>query len=146
LATALLVVAAWGAQGQTNFTVNWFTVDGGGGSSTGAVYSISGTVGQADTGAMEGGDFSLMGGFWAVIGLVQEPGSPRLTINQSGPATFVLSWAYPSTGFALQQSSDLSATNWASVTNAAALVGDQWQVTWSPLAGRNFFRLRKPLP
>ena len=33
-----------------NIAVDWFTIDGGGGTSTGGVYSVSGTIGQPDAG------------------------------------------------------------------------------------------------
>ena len=54
------------AFGQT-FSIDWFTIDGGGGTSTGGVFSMHGTVGQPDAGTMSGGNFSLTGGFWGAI-------------------------------------------------------------------------------
>jgi hypothetical protein len=33
-----------------NYSIDWFTIDGGGGTSTGGVYSVSGTIGQPDAG------------------------------------------------------------------------------------------------
>src|SRR5437879_126264 len=62
-----------------SFTIDWFTIDGGGGTSTGGVYSVSGSVGQPDAGAqpMTGGNFSLVGGFWSLFA-VQTPGAPLL--------------------------------------------------------------------
>jgi hypothetical protein len=63
-------------QGQS-YTIDWYKIAGGGGTSTGSVYSISGTIGQPDaSGAMTGGSYSLTGGFWALISLVQTPGAP----------------------------------------------------------------------
>ena len=49
------------------FAIDWFTVDGGGGTSTGGVFSVSGTIGQPDAGKMSGGNFSVDGGFWARV-------------------------------------------------------------------------------
>ncbi len=52
----LLTLAALAVYGQSNYTVDWFTIDGGGGTSTGGVYRVSGTIGQPDAGAtMSGG-------------------------------------------------------------------------------------------
>ncbi|HWN96366.1 MAG TPA: hypothetical protein VNT99_15150, partial [Methylomirabilota bacterium] len=48
-----------------SYSIDWFTIDGGGGTSTGGVYSVSGTIGQPDAGTMSGGNYSLAGGFWA---------------------------------------------------------------------------------
>ena len=47
--------------------LDWWTVDGGGYMfSAGGAFELSGTIGQPDAGVvMTGGDFSLVGGFWA---------------------------------------------------------------------------------
>ncbi|MBW7906308.1 MAG: hypothetical protein LC135_04495 [Phycisphaerae bacterium] len=49
-----------------DFDMSWFTVDGGGGTSTGGVFQLSGTIGQPDAGVMSGGSFELVGGFWSI--------------------------------------------------------------------------------
>jgi hypothetical protein len=93
------------------YSINWFTVAGGGGTSSGGQFSVSGTVGQSDAGVMSGGNFTLTGGFWGVIAAVQSPGAPVLTITPAG-ANVIISWPSPSTGFALQQSPTISPTSW----------------------------------
>ncbi len=51
------------------FTLNWYTIDGGGGTSTGGTFELSGTIGQPDaSGALTAGSFELTGGFWADLG------------------------------------------------------------------------------
>jgi hypothetical protein len=45
-------------------SVNWYTIDGGGGVSTGESFKVSGTIGQPDAGAMGGGGYEITGGFW----------------------------------------------------------------------------------
>src|ERR1022692_3885952 len=48
------------------YSVSWFKVAGGGGTSTGSVYTVTGTFGQADAdGPMQGGGYSVAGGFWS---------------------------------------------------------------------------------
>lgn len=48
-----------------DFNVVWWTVDGGGGTSRGGDYEISGTIGQPDVSElMSGGDYTVVGGFW----------------------------------------------------------------------------------
>src|SRR6516225_9851940 len=67
------------------YSISWYKVAGGGGTSTGAVFSVSGTIGQHDAGTpMTGGNYSLTGGFWALISVVQTPGAPTLYISHSG--------------------------------------------------------------
>jgi len=48
--------------GQLDITQS--TIDGGGGTSTGGSYELSGTIGQPDAGQMSGGSYALTGGFW----------------------------------------------------------------------------------
>ena len=73
------------------YSIDWHTIDGGGGTSTGGVYSLSGTIGQHDAGgSMTGGDFSLAGGFWS-IEVVQTPGGPLLKIVRTAANTIAVS-------------------------------------------------------
>ncbi len=57
------VLPVW-AQGGDGYDLSWFTVDNGGGVSGGGAYSLGGTIGQPDAGAMIGGVYTLVGGFW----------------------------------------------------------------------------------
>ncbi|MBN2149294.1 MAG: hypothetical protein JW726_18040 [Anaerolineales bacterium] len=53
------------AQTGGGYDLSWFTIDSGGETfSTGGGYSLGGTIGQADAGAMHGGGYVLAGGFW----------------------------------------------------------------------------------
>ncbi len=52
------------AAASGTFELTWFTVDGGGGTSSGGDFVLSGTIGQPDAGTLAGGDFTLRGGFW----------------------------------------------------------------------------------
>lgn len=55
--------AATGA--DTDYEFAWWTVDGGGTTwSEGGGYALGGTVGQPDAGVLQGGDYTLAGGFW----------------------------------------------------------------------------------
>jgi hypothetical protein len=51
------------AQGG-GYDLSWWTVDGGGGNSSGGRYGLGGTIGQPDPGLLVGGDYTLGGGFW----------------------------------------------------------------------------------
>jgi hypothetical protein len=69
LLSLLLVVllvggVAWAAQ-SVSYDLSWWTVDAGGHTfSTGGGYTLGGTIGQPDAGALTGGDYTLGGGFW----------------------------------------------------------------------------------
>src|ERR1017187_5544731 len=90
------------------YSIDWYKVAGGGGTSTGGTYQVSGTIGQQDAGGpMTGGSYSLTGGFWSLISVVQTAGAPNLVITHSGNSVIV-SW--PNTGsYTLQQNSNLVA-------------------------------------
>jgi len=103
---ALLLCGAY-AQAQT-YSIDWHTTDGGGGTSSGGVYSVSGTIGQPDAGGpMTGGNYSLTGGFWSLFA-VQSPGAPLLSIERLGGVVRVF-WPKPSVGFLLDQSFTVTA-------------------------------------
>jgi hypothetical protein len=53
------------AQRDTGYTLDWWTVDGGGQTEPdGAGYTLSGTIGQPDADGWFGGGYTLSGGFW----------------------------------------------------------------------------------
>jgi hypothetical protein len=67
LALSLAVgAAALAAPGGplSSFAIPWWTIDGGGGASSGGAYSLRGTAGQAEPGVHTGGPYTLIGGFW----------------------------------------------------------------------------------
>jgi len=126
-----------------SYTINWFTIDGGGGTSAGGVYSVSGTIGQPDANQppMTGGNFSLTGGFWSLFAL-QMPGAPLLSVERLGEAVRVF-WPLPATGFVLDQS--LTATGaWSQVSFPYATNATDISISTPAPTGNRFYRLRKP--
>ena len=59
LAGALFLPVLANAQ----YAIDWFSLDGGGGTSIGGSFTVIGTIGQADTGTLSGGQYTLQGGF-----------------------------------------------------------------------------------
>ena len=125
-----------------NYSIDRFTIDGGGGTITGGAYTVSGTIGQPDAGQLTGGNYRSAGGFWSII---QGDGPPWLNIRLSGTSV-VLSWPDPSTGFQLQQTSVLNglATIWADVNQTPTVANGNKEVTLVIALGNRCFRLRKP--
>lgn len=127
------------------YSIDWHTIDGGGGTSTGGVYSVSGTIGQPDAGApMSGGNFSVTGGFWSLLSVVQTAGAPTLTISLTGTNTALVSWSSPSAGFNLQVNTNgVASVNWSNVS----AIQDNGTIKYlivNPPAGNRFYRLVKP--
>jgi hypothetical protein len=139
----VLILCSLAARAQ-NYSIDWFTIDGGGGTSTGGVYSISGTIGQPDAGRLSGGNFTLDGGFWGIIAAVQSVGTPRLTIQLTATNTVMVSWLSPSTGFNLQQNNDLTTTTWVTPSESVTDNGTIKFIIVNPPVGNRFYRLSKP--
>lgn len=76
LLISLLGVGVGRAQSGGSFTLTWFSVDGGAGTSSGGTYALSGAIGQPDAGVMTGSAYALAGGFWPGATEVT-PVSPR---------------------------------------------------------------------
>jgi hypothetical protein len=68
LAAVIFLVSLCAATARGQLAVNWYTIDGGGGTSSGGTFVVSGTIGQPDAGTMSGGIFVVNGGFWAGLG------------------------------------------------------------------------------
>jgi len=125
------------ASAQT-YNIDWYKISGGGGTSTGGVYSVSGTIGQPDAGGeMTGGNYSLTGGFWSLIA-VQTPGAPLLTITQAGNQAIV-SWDVSVMGWMLQTNVNLATATWGNYLGAVV----NNCVTNAPPKGNLFFRLKQ---
>jgi hypothetical protein len=141
-----ILLATWPALAPAEYSIDWRTVDGGGGASTGGVYTVSGTIGQPDGGAMTGDRFALTGGFWSIIAAIQTPGAPVLSISCTNSAV-ILSWPAPAEGYSLEQTLTLpcSSSAWKPVTTGQYQTNGTKVLALVPTASKNmFFRLHKP--
>lgn len=140
LLLALLVSASSFAQ---SYSIDWYKVAGGGGTSTNGQYSVTGTIGQPDaSGVMSGGNYSLTGGFWALIQVVQTPGAPTLNISRSA-STVTIYWQNVS-GWTLQQNGSLTTPLGWAANNSATLTNGTNYLTLTNPTGNQFYRLTHP--
>jgi hypothetical protein len=144
LTTVLVMTALLSVAFAQNYNIDWFTIDGGGGASTGGLFSVSGTIGQPDAGKMSGGDFTVTGGFWSIIGAVPTTGAPLLSIILTTSNTAVVSWPSPSTGFVLQQNGNLNTANWTAPTETIQDNGTTKFIVVNPPSANRFYRLFRP--
>ena len=120
------------------YTLDWYKISGGGGASTGGVFTASGTIGQPDAGsAMHGGNYSVTGGFWSLYA-VQTPGAPLLTITHIGSQAIV-SWDQTVTGWTLQTNANLATPTWGNYLGSVV----NNSMTNAPPKGNVFFRLKQ---
>lgn len=141
----LLALAGAGLLLQAgDFTLDWWTVDAGGGTSTGGVYAVRGTIGQPDAGTLAGGDYPLTGGFWSILAVVPSPEAPTLTITRNEAGAVKLCWPAGATGWVLEETPDLTAPSWGESPLTPVLEGTNKCVTITTPVGSRFFRLHKP--
>ena len=140
----LITLLARGLACAQNFAIDWFTIDGGGGTSSGGAYSLSGTIGQPDAGRMSGGGYTLEGGFWSADSLLQTPGAPLLTATLSSQAV-VISWPLPATDWVLDQSDEPTtpSLSWRQVLFPYTTNATHISVTIPGPAGTRLYRLRR---
>ena len=143
LMTSAVIMVATNALAQ-RFTIERSAIDGGGGTSSGGQFTVSGTLGQPDAGpAMNAGRFSLVGGFWSLFAL-QTTGGPLLTLSRTPTNTIVVSWPSAATGFRLQQNNDLNIPAWITPSESVADNGVNKFIVVSPPAGNRWYRLINP--
>jgi hypothetical protein len=143
-----LLITSISAHAQSNSIVK-FAIAGGGGTSTGGVLTVRGTIGQPDaSGPLSGGPYSLVGGFWALPSAVQIPGAPLLSVESLGGNTVRVYWPLPAAGFFLDQANSLAtppATNaWSQVAFPYQTNATHISITVSSPTANKFYRLRKP--
>jgi len=123
-----------------SYSIDWYKIAGGGGTSTGGVYSVSGTIGQHDAGGpMTNGQYSVTGGFWVLPTVIQTGGAPTLTIVPATPGNATISWTPNTPGWILQETWVLAPANWTNSPSGATnpiVVSATWPA--------KFYRLFKP--
>jgi hypothetical protein len=135
LVVVLLALGAPLAQGQTSSLDRW-TVDSGGGTSTGGAFAVNGTIGQPEAGpVLTGGNYAVQGGFWPGVVRVSPEVPPTLYIQFSDEG-ITISWAPATSGFLLEEAADLSSAQWV-----LAPTGNP--VSLPVVESSRFYRLRK---
>jgi hypothetical protein len=128
---------------RAQFSLPWFSIDGGGGTSAGGQFSVSGTIGQPDAGALSGGVFKLEGGFWSGIRVLQMPDAPVLKIQLTPGGLAIISWPLNANGFQLEETTTLAQANsWTPTLQPVVNTGTDHTVTVPAAAGYKCFRLK----
>jgi len=88
----IIFTVAISTASDTQYQLNWSTIDGGGGMSSGGPYVLTGTIGQPDADYSAGGNYELLGGFW--------PGGPLCIVDFYDFTRFAEHWLESSSGLA----------------------------------------------
>lgn len=74
-----------------DYSIPWYSIDGGGAKSTGGQYSLTGTIGQPDTGQSSGDNYVLSSGF--------RPGTFGCTVNLTDLMILAQQWLAEGEGY-----------------------------------------------
>ena len=142
-----LASIALAATGQAQTSIDWFTLDAGGGVQSSANYLLQFTLGQTDVGqdSSSSAHYRIIPGFWALEDLGPAIVLPELSIALNGDDV-ILSWPSPSTGFLLQDvgSFDLDPPPWSNTPGAVADNGFVRSISIPHHTAQRFYRLRRP--
>jgi hypothetical protein len=152
LAAVALLLVTLSASGQSGgpYELSWYTIDGGGGTSSGGSFTLSGTIGQPDAGGpLVGGNYALTGGFWSIVSALQTPGAPFLSVTRNLVTGAVsVTWPQPAEGWLLDQTIVLTtppaAISWSPVGFPYQTNNGVISITVPAPAGNRYYRLRKP--
>lgn len=137
-----LLTASAGAQ---NYSITSFTVDGGGGASSGGAYAVTGAIAQPDANtASTGGVYAISGGFFSQYIALQQTGAPLLIIRGVAGGNVQVVWGANVPGWVLQSNSaDLAPVSWQDVVVPPTVSGAEQLHQFTAAGGRVFFHLRK---
>jgi hypothetical protein len=142
LLVAIFATGMPGLNHAQDLNVNWFTVDGGGGTSSGGAFSVSGTTGQPDAGVLSGDSYGIQGGFWSNVSILQTSGAPILRIQLVGSSA-ILSWPVGVAGFSLEETTVPSNGPWSPTPQPVLDTVVDHTVTVPVINLSKVFRLRK---
>ncbi len=94
---SIIVLLSLTVTGFSDYKISWYSIDGGGGRSSGGQYVLTGTIGQPDASYSSRGNFQVLGGFW--------PGGPVCFVDTDDLIRFVNVWL--DTGIGLPGDLDL---------------------------------------
>lgn len=152
----LFLILPTAALSAADYAVRWSTIAGGGGTSTGGVFTARATLGQPLAGPMlSAPPYAFTGGFWTFLESPPPPDGPPLVARVQG-GRIVISWPVSAAGYVLQESLDLTGPNgapWFNSNLPVAVVDGQNVVTAGMVGEKivgekgltaRFFRLAKP--
>lgn len=137
-----VTLAAAGLLAQS-FAVHTISLTGGGGTSHGGGFGISGSVGELPALPLTGPTFSVSPGYWNVVAAPNSPEPPMLALELNPDGSVTLSWPATAAGFVLQQSTDLIPGSWVSSPAPVSDDGVTRSVRISTLGNRLFLRLAR---
>lgn len=143
--SSLLLCITLSASARAQSAIDWLSLDAAGAATASANYIIDYTLGQPDAATLTSLNYTIVGGFWALQNLGPASGLPELHITYLSPGNVTLSWPSPSTGYVLQENTNLSNPGgWTDVVGAVGDNGTIKSITRSAPGTIRCYRLHKP--
>ena len=139
----LLVLAALATKASAQYQITQWTIDSGGGQSSGGGYILTGSIGHPAGGTAASATYRLLSGFYGIVALAPSEGGPRLRIATTAREV-ILAWPAAAKDYQLQEAASLTNPVWNDVRQTAQLVGEEYPVRVPWQIGDRYFRLRKP--
>jgi hypothetical protein len=142
----LLLLFARSVRAQ-DFSFDDYSLNPGGGQSSGGDFELSGTISQPDAGDLVGGNFALSGGFWGVVAGLTSTAAPALSVAANG-SSVIVSWPQAEgDGFVLEATGALDGLPggpvWTRVDVTPQAANGTLTVRLPLTAGNQFYRLHK---
>jgi hypothetical protein len=144
LLTCLLTAALCLCAHAQTLSLDWWTVNGGGGTSvsTDGRFALSGTAGQPDAGSLAGGNFFLQGGFWNSAAAPV----PSLWIVRLPNGDIEVSWPLWADDYLLEHAPTVTSSpdRWDDVSPATYQTdGTRFYITVAASSDAQFYRLHQ---
>jgi hypothetical protein len=143
LLAAVCLVALVRVTPAQDCTLDWFTIDSGGGQWSDGCFTIRGTIGQHDAAEWSDGSYALVGGFWGCSGTESLPSVPALRIYRTATNTVVLSWPGLDPDWVLQECSSLADGHWYTILPPLARAGGSAEALLPRFTVDKFYRLKQ---
>ncbi len=147
LSSALLILPARVAVGQTVQLIPFAPSAGGGRSHGDQGTLVAGTIGQAFSARSRsaGREYAVQSGIQGIVTLLQSLGAPRLSLERTAAGDATLRWSSGTTNWTVQQTSALAPrpedTVWSNLPTAPVSIDGTFQVAIPLRAENRFFRL-----
>ena len=90
LMLSIVALTTFASVAFADYRIVWSTIDGGGGQSSSGPYTLTGVIGQSESGSSSGDSYQILGGFLA--------GDPLCLVDFDDFARFALYWTQSGTG------------------------------------------------
>jgi hypothetical protein len=143
----MAAVALAAALSAHEFTIDGYRVAGGRGASSGGAFTVISSIGQPVAGAMNGGAYSLLGGFRSIVATVPTAVAPTLGVLLTNGVVTVF-WPPTAEGWILEEARAVESApatgSWSPVLPPYSSNATHAYISVPAPSGTAFYRLIRP--